>query len=544
MTAPPHDDRDLRTWTPRRTVVALTILLVLQIVVSAPWSLDVPVWLAAVCRPSPDLIALAALALLLRAAGRVRLGACTAGLLLWIVALLGQPIVLFPLIFQRPFELVDILQVQGLVHLLMQRWPVWQQALVLFAIVAALPLFVLAFARATTAVRHRRALHEPFTLFAAWLIFGMMPSLGWQPSTLLALGKCTQRAIVVWLDLDGSGARMQQAIDAGIERMQAAPHDLTGLRGVDVHVLFVESYGGVAWRHPALAARTERLWTQLDTDLRNRGFAASCGFVHPAFTGGGSWKAHQELFTGIRVPDQRTWDTVMTTNGPRLPQLFAATGRHTVEVMPAMPEPWPKGARFYGFAQSLMQPDLPYDGHVYTFGRMPDQVALLHLFERVVQPAERPLFTTFISVSSHSPWSETPRYLPDWTVRPGDFARPGIVHDVSWKQVPAGDELLPAYADSLDYALRTAVGYVARLPRPSLVLLLGDHQPPLSAVDVACPEDRRLDVPVHVISNRPGLLAPWREDGFVPGNDPRAAAGTWPLYELAPRLLRHYTQVR
>lgn len=364
MTAPPDDDRELRTWTPRRTLVALTILLVLQVVVSAPWSLDVPVWLATVCRPSPDLIALAALALLLRTAGRARLGAWIAGLLLWIVALLGQPIALFPLIFQRPFELVDILQVQGLVHLLMQRWPVWQQALVLLAIVAALPLFVLAFARATTAVRRRGALRAPFTLLASWLIFGLMPSLGWQPSTLVALGKCTQRALAVWLDLDGSGARMQQAIDAGIARMQQAPHDLTGLRGVDVHVLFVESYGGVAWRHPALAARTEQLWTQLDTDLRNRGFTASCGFVHPAFTGGGSWKAHQELFTGIRVPDQRTWDTVLTTNGPRLPQLFAAAGRHTVEVMPAMPEPWPEGARFYGFAQSLMQPDQIGRAHV------------------------------------------------------------------------------------------------------------------------------------------------------------------------------------
>lgn len=542
MTALPDDERQLRTWTPRRTCVALTILLALQAVVSAPWSLDVSVWLATACRPSPDLIALAALALLARAAGRPRLGAWSAGLLLWIVVLLGQPIALFPLIFQRPFELVDILQVQGLVHLLMQRWPVWAQIAVLLAIVATLPLFALAFARGTTAVQSRSTLRAPFTLLASWLIFGLTPSLGWQPSTLAALGRCTLRAISVGLDLDGSRARMHQEIAAGIARMREAPHDLQGLRGVDVHVLFVESYGGVAWRHPDLAARTTALWAELDAELRARGFAANCGYVHPAFTGGGSWKAHQELFTGIRVPDQRTWETVLKTDGPRLPKLFATAGRHTVEVMPAMPEPWPEGASFYGFAQSLMKPDLPYDGHVYTFGHMPDQVALLHLLERVVLPAERPLFASFISVSSHSPWSETPRYLPEWTVKPGDFARPGIVHDVSWTQVPAGDDLLPAYADSIDYALRAAVGYVTRLPRPSLVLLLGDHQPPLSAVDVACPEDRRLDVPVHVLTNRPELLTPWREDGFVPGNDPRAVAGSWPLYELAPRLLRHYAR--
>ena len=232
----------------------------------------------------------------------------------------------------------------------------------------------------------------------------------------------------------------------------------------------------------------------------------------------------------------------MESEGPRLPALFAAAGRHTVEVMPAMPTAWPEGAAFYGFAQSLMKPDLPYDGHVYAFGHMPDQVALMHLLERVVVPAERPLFAVYISVSSHSPWRETPRYLPEWTVRPGDLASPGIVHDVSWTQVPADDALLPAYADAIEYALRAAIGYVTRLPRPSLVVLLGDHQPPLSAVDVACPEDRRLDVPVHLITNRPELLAPWQQDGFVPGNDPLPVDVTLPLYELAPRLLRYYAR--
>ena len=165
--------RDGRTWTPWRACVALTILLLLQVVVSAPWNLEVPPWLAAVCRPSPDLIALAALALLARAAGWARLGAWIAGLLLWIVVLLGQPIVLFPLIFQRPFELADMLQLPGLVHLLMQRSPGWVQTTVLLAVVAIWPLFALGLrARPTAAVRTRGALRAPFVVLAAWLLLG------------------------------------------------------------------------------------------------------------------------------------------------------------------------------------------------------------------------------------------------------------------------------------------------------------------------------------------------------------------------------------
>ena len=542
MNDQPEDARSARR-SRRQPWVPIAMLLLLQAMMSVPLPMSLKAWATSSLQPSLDLLGMLFLAGLATAAGRARLGASVAGLALWVAIVLRPAIALFPRIFQRPFELGDVLQLPGLVHLLMGDATLWTKLLALLAVIAIWPVSAIAAHQLVKTVRSRDFVAGG-GVAAAWLLIGALSSLGWQPSTLFAVGECTIAAVRTALGLDERVQRMHADIDAGIARMASAPAGLAGLRGVDVHVLVVESYGDIAWRHPELAPRMRRLWTDLEGELRANAFAMVSGCVQPAITGGGSWMAHQELFTAIRVPDQRTWEHVLKSEGRRLPGLFAAAGWHTVEVMPAMPYHWPVGAAFYGFAQSLVKPDIPYAGHPYAFGHMPDQVALLHLLDHVVRPAQRPLFTTFVSVSSHAPWPEIPRYVGDWRPTAADFAQPAIVHPVSWTDLPSGEPLLPAYADSLDYALRTAVGYVARLPRPSLVLLLGDHQPPLSAVDVACPEDRRLDVPVHVISNRPNLLAPWREDGFVPGNDPRAAAGTWPLYELAPRLLRHYMQVR
>lgn len=75
---------------------------------------------------------------------------------------------------------------------------------------------------------------------------------------------------------------------------------------------------------------------------------------------------------------------------------------------------------------------------------------------------------------------------------------------------------------------------MCRLKRPSLVLLLGDHQPPMRG------QDASFEVPLHVVSNRPELLARWHELGLVDGDRPLAATTSMPLFELAPALLRLY----
>jgi hypothetical protein len=68
-----------------------------------------------------------------------------------------------------------------------------------------------------------------------------------------------------------------------------------------------------------------------------------------------------------------------------------------------------------------------------------------------------------------------------------------------------------------------------RAPADLLLVLLGDHQPPASVAG----EGVRWDVPVHVIANRPDLLARLVDAGFEPGLEP-AGEPIGDMYTLTP----------
>lgn len=514
-----------------------------QAFVRAPWQ-QPPVVFAAMRVVPTDLFVLLGMALVGALARWPRLAAHGCALLLVAVTLFRLAIAYLPVVFQRPFELADVVLVPSLLHLLLVNKPVAAQVLVWSSLVGGLLLAHWLAARSFQIVV--RPLSGPrarlwtlvlsqFALVAALL----WPGTRWQPSTLLSLADMSVAAGRLWLDPEPEAAKMQATLAAGHTAMASAPHDLRGLAGIDVYVLVIESYGAVALRQPELAPHFVALWRELGAELQAKGFTACSGYVHPAIAGGGSWMAHQELFTAVRVGRQAIWDRVLASDCLALPKIFQRAGWRTVEVMPAMDRHWPEGQAFYGFDQSVTQVEMPYSGTVYSWGRMPDQFALHWLLANVVQPASQPLFATFLSVTSHAPWPLVPPLIADWQIDAATFQGPAAkVHAVSMADVPGGEALVPAYRDGVEYALRAAAGFVQRLPRPSLVLLLGDHQPPLAFPE---PIDVTFDVPLHLLSNRADLLGRWTAHGFAGGLVPPANS-TRPLAELAPLLLRLYAQ--
>ena len=536
----------------RAIVILFACLAALHAVASVPFPWSLAAMGAALLHADPDLVVLLGVVVLGGAAGWPRLSACFAALLL-LVSLVFRVANGHMLVHHaRTFDLVDLRDLPALDHLLLHELPGWLQIAALtaggLATVALWGVLTWAFARvARTAAAPRGALLAAAVLQLVVLAGPARQSLApnasplWQTSSLATCGRQAVRLAAAWLDPEASDGPIRSAIAAAQQRMAQLPADLGGLAGADVHLVFVESYGCVALRHPELGAQLRALWAELGAELRAAGFTARTRACRPSIYGGFSWLAHAELYAGLHVANRRTRDLLHESELKPLPKFFLEAGYHTAEVLPTMHIHWPAGQRFHGYVEEVTQLELAYPGTVYHFGQMPDQWALHHLLERIVAPATKPLFTTFVSVTSHAPFSMIPPYVADWKIDATTFAGPPrVTHALTVPVLLDNPLTLPAYQDAIEYSLRCVAGFTARLKRPSLVIVLGDHQPPMARN--LLPSDTSFDVPMHVFANRPELLAPFAAMQFGEGFGEPPGVEPFDTSEFAAMLLRGFAK--
>lgn len=517
----------------------------LHALASLPLPFQASAWLRNLALPGHDLVALLALAVLAGACARPRLGAHLAAFGLLLSVLFRAACDTSELVFVHRFELIDLPVVPVVFETVLQGQGrgVRIAALVGIAVVLLLVhwLSMRAFRRVARAAERPLVAGFAALLLQAWVIVVIVAGDGRQlqstgrSSALLKFADAFTRAVPVWLDPAAVEARIDQAIAAGKQRLSAVPDDLERLRGVDVHVLVVESYGRLLFDLPSDSAAAP--WPALAAAIESKGFATVSGFVTPTILGGRSWLAHAELLTSVEVPEQWVFERLIASDLVALPQRFRRAGWTTVELMPAMDRHWPEGDAFYGIDRTVTQLELGYDGHSYPFAPAPDQFVLCHLLKKVLPTAEKPVFSLFVGATSHAPWAQVPPFVADWQIGPESFrGGPARVRPLTYASLPHDPELVPAYRESIACALRAAFGFVERLERPSLVFVLGDHQPPLGRTFVEA--EARRDVPLHVISNRPELLEPYRRAGFTDGLVPPTTQAALPLVEVAPLILR------
>jgi hypothetical protein len=93
-----------------------------------------------------------------------------------------------------------------------------------------------------------------------------------------------------------------------------------------------------------------------------------------------------------------------------------------------------------------------------------------------------------------------------------------------------------SYMAAMQYTLEMLSGFMARRADPAMVLvLLGDHQPAANTSG----ENASWDVPVHIITGNPRVLAKLRAAGFQTGLSPRRER-LGQMHELAPMLLQAF----
>jgi phosphatidylglycerophosphate synthase len=378
---------------------------------------------------------------------------------------------------------------------------------------------------------------------------------GWALRTAAALG-------VVWVALRLVGAPVAsssaaalavdevQAVRTGLEdraalarqlahdRFRATPGDrlLTGLRGKDVLLVFVESYGRVAIQGSSYSPRVHAVLDRGTAQLWAAGFSSRSAFLTSPTFGGLSWLAHSTLQSGLRVDGQRRYDQLVENDRLTLTRAFKRAGWRAVGAMPANHRAWPEGATFYGYDAIYDRRNLGYRGPGFGLPPMPDQYTLLALQRRELARRGRPrLFAEVDLISSHAPWTRIPRLISWDDVGDGSiFGR--IPAEESTQAALFGDaeRARTAYGQSIEYSLSTLFSFVQRYGEDDLVLVvLGDHQP----ATLVSGQGAGHDVPISVIAHDPAVMdriAGWRwQDGMLPS--PRAPV--WPMAAFRDRFL-------
>jgi hypothetical protein len=251
-----------------------------------------------------------------------------------------------------------------------------------------------------------------------------------------------------------------------------------------------------------------------------------------------SWLAHATLQTGLWVDSQDRYDLLVDSPRTSLSRLFGRAGWRTVASVPANTEDWPEGA-FYGFDHVYDSRNVGYRGPRFGYPTMPDQFTLEAFWRAELAPRERrPVMAEIDLISSHAPWSRTPRMVDP------DLVGDGSVFDGMPEQLPSEPEIWTspervraAYGDAVEYSLTALLDVVARRGDGDLVVLvLGDHQP----ATVVSGTDADHDVPVTLLARDPAVLDRISGWGWAQGVRPDDDAPVWRMDELRDAFLEAY----
>ncbi|WP_457205275.1 sulfatase-like hydrolase/transferase [Nocardioides sp. P5_C9_2] len=327
---------------------------------------------------------------------------------------------------------------------------------------------------------------------------------------------------------------------ASADPMRDVPADdlLTELRGKDVLIVFVESYGRVAVEGSSFSAGVDRVLDSGTRQLRREGFTARSAFLTSPTFGAISWLAHSTLQSGLWVDSQQRYDHLVTTPRLTLTQLFGRAGWRTVADVPANNRDWPQGA-FYGFDHVYDSRNVGYRGPRFGYPTMPDQYTLDAFHRLELSPRDRaPVMAEIDLITSHAPWSRVPRMLPQHAVGDGS-AYDGMPEtlDSETDIWPSPTRVRAAYGDSIEYSLASVVSFLSSYgDRDLVVVMLGDHQP----ATIVSGEDPGHDVPVSVIARDPAVtdrISGWGwDDGLRPATD----APVWRMDLFRDRFLAAY----
>ncbi|MDX2820490.1 hypothetical protein PV416_05165 [Streptomyces ipomoeae] len=334
---------------------------------------------------------------------------------------------------------------------------------------------------------------------------------------------------------DGEAFEKQAAVDAFAD----VPPDqlLTGLRGKDVLITFIESYGRSAIDDPRMGEPLGETLAQKTEELKKAGYAAQSGWLRSPITGAGSWLGHSTFLSGLWIKNQSRYANLVASDRLTLTEAFRRTGAwRTVGIVPGTQKAWPEG-RFFGLDHIYDSDQLGYQGPKFSWSTMPDQYTLKAFEELEHGKKDRgPMMAEIILTSSHNPWAPIPSTIPEDRIGDGS-----VYHSLQkaegkdpkevWKDpLDVRDE----YRKSIQYSVTSLVDFVAKYGSKDTVLIfLGDHQPNKTVTG----DNPVHDVPVSIVAQDPEVLDRISDWGWADGLKPADDTPVWRMDKFRDRFM-------
>jgi sulfatase-like protein len=408
------------------------------------------------------------------------------------------------------------------------------------AILIVLPLAVLRLTRLTA--QHRSGSIRVVTALAlVWVVciaFGVQFGVGGPLASRSAAALTYDHIGAVHADL-----KDQHAFESALKKpdpMANTPTSdlLTKLRGKDVLLVFIESYGEVAVRGSSYSPSIDAVLKKGTKQLNAAGFSSSSAFLTSPTFGGISWLAHSTLQSGLWINNQARYNQLVKTDRLTLSSAFKQAGWRTVSDVPADDLPWSYGKSFYHYDKLYNSLNVGYKGPKFSYAPVPDQFTYAALQRMEMKPGHKPLFAEIDTVSSHAPWTPLPHMVPPDKLGDGSIYKgmpqQGQPPSVVWR---SAQKVKDVYGQSIRYSLNSLFQFVTNSHDKNLVVItLGDHQPGTTASG----PNASHQVPISVIAHDPKVMDQISSWGWQNGMLPNPKAPVWPMDSFRNHFLNAY----
>jgi phosphatidylglycerophosphate synthase len=393
---------------------------------------------------------------------------------------------------------------------------IWVGVVVIVGVLVAATIHVTA-----VAARHRRgALRGLAALTAVWGLFAglaLQVAPGFPVASASATGLAVQQVQAYQSALADPRLFKQETRAPDPESTVPASNLLTGLRGKDVIIVFVESYGQVAVQGSSLSPAVDSVLHRQNAMLTSAGWSTQSAWLSSPTFGGISWLAHSTLESGLWVDSNQRYNELLASQRFTLSDAFRKAGWHTAADDPSDNVTWTPGFTFYHYDQLFDKLDVGYKGPTFSYSTMPDQYTLAEFQRNELTPGHKPVMAEIDLTSSHIPWAPLPTMVPWDKVGNGSIYDSQPAKSKTSAQVVAAGQTKQFYGQSIQYSMTALTSWVTELNDPNLVLiLLGDHQPHTSVSGPGATHN----VPISIVTRSPGVLkqmSSWHwQNGLLP----------------------------